>query len=157
VHPTSSTHRSSPSARATNPAAEPTTATAGETITWTQTLQSLDAQRANAFWTLDLTALDKIYVPGTPPWRADRALLSTYRKQQVRVQGLRIQIDNTTITRRTATTITLKTTDHLTAGQAVDHLGTRTALPPGTPTTRLITLTTTSTRRTWRITSITKP
>jgi len=126
---------------------------------WARTLQSLDAQRAQAFWTLDIEALDKIYVPGSTPWHADRALLSTYRQQQVRVQGLRIKIESTTVTHRTPTTVTLKTTDHLTAGQAVDHTGTTTPLPPGVPTTRFITLTTTATTRTatptWRISTIT--
>ena len=68
------------------------------------------------------------------------------------MQGLRIQIDKATIAQQTPTTVTLKTTDHLTAGQAIDHTGTSTPLPPGTPTTRLITLTKTPTPR---ITTIT--
>jgi hypothetical protein len=121
-----------------------------------RTLQALDVQRAQAFWTLDLEALDQIYVPGSSPWRADRALLSTYRDRQVRVQGLRIQIDSTTVTRRTPTTITLRTTDRLTAGQAIDQAGTKTPLPPGVPMTRLITLTTTPPTQTWRIAAITR-
>lgn len=132
-----------------------------------ETLQALDVQRAQAFWTLDLDALDRIYVPGSAPWRADRALLSAYRNQNVRVEGLRITIESTAITRRTANTVTLKTTDHLTAGQAVDHTGAKTPLPPGPPVTRLITLTTTprtaapsrsaarQPTHTWRITTIT--
>ncbi|WP_410788035.1 protein kinase domain-containing protein [Kribbella sp. C-35] len=170
----------SPTARATSPArpetspsqsrattSAPRPESSAELATWIQTLQALDAQRAQAFWTLDLDALDRIYVPGSAPWRADRALLSAYRDQNVRVQGLRITIESTAITRRNATTVTLKTTDHLTAGQAVDHTGAKTPLPPGPPATRLITLTTTprtpapsrsSTRQpthTWRITTIT--
>jgi hypothetical protein len=123
---------------------------------WLRTLQALDVQRAQAFWTLDLEALDQIYVPGSSPWRADRALLSTYRDRRVRVQGLRIQIDRTTVTRRTRTTITLRTTDRLTAGQAIDQAGTKTPLPPGVPMTRLITLTITPPTQTWRITTITR-
>ncbi|TCC33581.1 protein kinase domain-containing protein [Kribbella sindirgiensis] len=146
----------------------PPSASAAELATWIETLQALDAQRAQAFWTLDLDALDRIYVPGSAPWRTDRALLSTYRQQNVRVQGLRITIESTAITRRTATTVTLRTTDHLTAGQAVDRTGAKTPLPPGSPATRLITLTTTprtaapsrsSDRQpvhTWRITAITQ-
>ncbi|MFI5693052.1 serine/threonine-protein kinase [Kribbella sp. NPDC051586] len=123
---------------------------------WTRTLEALDAQRAQAFWTLDLTALDRIYVPGSSPWRADHALLSSYRKQQIRVQGLRVQIDNSTVAYRTPTTITLKTTDHLTGGQTVDQSGTTTPLPPGAPMTRLITLTSSPTTKAWRITAITR-
>jgi hypothetical protein len=129
-----------------------TTGLRAEATEWALTLRALDAQRAHAFWTLDQDILDRIYVPGSQPWQADRALLATYRKQQVRVQGLRIQIDKTTIAHQTPTTVTLKTTDHLTAGQAIDHTGTSTPLPPGTPTTRLITLTKTPAPR---ITTIT--
>ena len=121
-----------------------------------RTLQALDAQRAHAFWTLDLAALDRIYVPGSSPWRSDHALLSSYREQQIRVEGLRVQIDSSTIARRTPTTVTLKTTDHLAAGQAVDQTGAKTPLPPGTPTTKLITLTTNPTTKAWRITAITQ-
>jgi hypothetical protein len=129
---------------------------------WIRTLEALDAQRSQAFWTLDLNVLDDIYVPGSSPWVADRALLSNYRKQNVRVRGLRITIDRTTVTRRTATTVTLRTTDRLTAGEAVDHTGTKTPLPPGRPTTRLITLTTAPTQPgkpgtpRWRISTITQ-
>jgi hypothetical protein len=82
--------------------------------------------------------------------------MSSYRKQQIRVQGLRVQIDSSTIARRTPTTVTLRTTDHLAAGQAVDRSGTRTSFPPGTPTTKLITLTTSPTTKAWRITAITQ-
>ncbi|WP_328522019.1 protein kinase domain-containing protein [Kribbella sp. NBC_00359] len=133
----------------------PTTTSRTDAARWALTLQDLDAQRAHAFWTLNPEVLDKIYVPGSPPWLADRALLASYLKQNVRIQGLRIQIDKTIVTHQTPTTITLKTTDHLSAGQAIDHTGTTTPLPPGTPTTRLITLTTTRTTPTWRITTIT--
>jgi hypothetical protein len=137
---------------AAHPTAAHPTASSAELATWMQTLEALDAQRAQAFWTLDLKALDRIYVPGSAPWRADRALLSAYRNQNVRVQGLRI---------------TIESTDHLTAGQAIDRTGAKTPLPPGPPTTRLITLATTqrtaapsrsATRQptpAWRITTIT--
>ncbi|MEV4261777.1 protein kinase [Kribbella sp. NPDC049584] len=136
--------------------AESTAAASVDPVAWTRTLQALDAQRAHAFWTLDLGALDRIYVPGSSPWRSDHALLSSYREQQIRVEGLRVQIDSSTIAHRTPTTVTLKTTDHLAAGQAVDQTGTKTPLPRGTPTTRLITLTTNPTTKAWRITAITQ-
>ncbi|MFD7158685.1 hypothetical protein ACFV9C_29075 [Kribbella sp. NPDC059898] len=67
--------------------------------------------------------------------------MTSYRKQDVRVQGLRITIESTTIAARTPTTITLRTVDHLTGGEAVDRLGARTPLPVGQPSARLITLT----------------
>lgn len=139
---------------------QPTTS-AADALPWIRTLQALDAQRSQAFWTLDLGALDKVYVPGSSPWKADRALLASYRNQKLRVQGLRITIQSTTVTTRTPTTVTLRTTDHLTAGDFVDQTGTRTPLPPGPPTTRLITLTTRTPHekpgsQTWRISTIAK-
>lgn len=128
---------------------------------WLATLRALDAQRAQAFRTLNTAMLDKIYVLGSLPWASDRALLADYRKHQIHIQGLRIQIDKTTIAHQSPTTVTLRTTDHLASGQAVHKSGTRTPLPPGAPTTRLITLTRTSsqitTTPTWRITTITPP
>ncbi|WP_241995318.1 hypothetical protein [Kribbella antiqua] len=122
---------------------------------WVRTLQALDAQRAQAFWTLDVGVLDRIYVPGSAPWSADRELVAAYRRQQVRVHGLRIRIETTTIERRTASSITLRTVDHLVGGEVVDRNGNRTPLPPGTATTRLITLSTTPSTPSWRITTIT--
>ena len=122
---------------------------------WLRTLEALDVRRAQAFWALDAGILDEIYVPGSGPWSADRAMLMAYREQQVRVRGLRIQIDTTTVERRTASSVTLRTVDHLVGGELVDRNGTKTPLPPGTPTTRLITLTTTPANPTWRITTIT--
>ncbi|WP_427896689.1 hypothetical protein ACQHIV_15740 [Kribbella sp. GL6] len=104
-----------------------------------------------------MAALDQIYMPGSPPWAADRALLASYRKQNVRVQGLRITIESATIAARTPTTITLRTVDHLTAGEVVDRLGTKTPLPAGQLSARLITLTavpTSSKSQPWRITTI---
>jgi hypothetical protein len=120
-------------------------------------LQALDAQRAQAFWALDAGILDKIYVRGSGPWSADRAMLMEYRKQQVRVRGLRIRIESTSVERRTASTVTLRTVDHLVGGELVDRTGAITPLPPGTPTIRLITLTAAPISPTWRITTITSP
>ena len=136
---------------------QPLRVDAGE---WSRTLQALDTQRAQASWTLDLALLDTIYVPGTEPWAADRALLTTYRKHQIRVRGLQIRIDKTTIESQTPSTVVLRTVDHLTAGQAIDPTGTTTTLPPGAPATRRMTLTTTPTTQRattspWRIAAIT--
>ncbi|NIK60685.1 hypothetical protein [Kribbella shirazensis] len=153
--------QSSKPSSASLPRPQPPTSSV-DLVAWTRTLRALDAQRAHAFWTLDLAALDKVYVPGSSPWVADRALLSDYRRRNVRVRGLRITIESTTIMRRTPTTVILRTTDHLTAGQAVDHTGTVTTLPSGRPTTKLITLTATPPSpdrthpRAWRISTITK-
>ncbi|MEU8225234.1 hypothetical protein [Kribbella sp. NPDC048915] len=83
------------------------------------------------------------------------------------VENLKITIESITLTRRTPTTVTLRTVDRLTGGQLVDRSGRRTALPLGSPTTRLITLTAAirtteampgqSRKPAWRISTITQP
>ncbi|GAB2659995.1 protein kinase domain-containing protein [Kribbella swartbergensis] len=155
---TTSPAATAPPPRPTTHAPRPTThAPRNDAAKWTRMLQALDTQRAQAFWTLDLALLDTVYVPGSRPWAADRALLTSYRQHKVRVRGLHIRIDRTTVEHQTPTTVVLRTTDHLTAGQAITHTGTTTPLPPGTPTTRRITLTTTTTTPvpSWRISAVT--
>ncbi|MGW1342835.1 protein kinase domain-containing protein [Kribbella sp. NPDC002412] len=145
-------------AAATNQTPTPTDPTPptppGDPAKWTRTLQALDTQRAKAFWTLDPTLLDTVYVPGTVPWKADQALLATYRKHQIRVRNLNIHISNTTVEAETPTKVVLHITDHLTTAQAITPTGTTTNLPPATPTSRRLTLTKTPTTPAWRITAI---
>lgn len=151
----------------TSPATSAATRHPADHRHWRRVLQALDAMRSRAFSTLNLRDLDRIYLPGSPPWLADRDLLLAYRRQQVRVDGLRITIDHLTVVRSTPTAVTLRTTDHLIAGHLVNPSGQRTRLPPAPPTTRLITLTPTApptrpatptqTATGWRISAITTP
>jgi len=97
--------------------------------------------------------LDAIYLPGSPPWTSDRSLLASYRKQQIRVEGLRMQIEMLTVEHPGEDTVVLRIVDRLIAGAAVTRSGQRTALPTGESTTRRITLT--STNANWRISAIT--
>ncbi|MFC5267895.1 protein kinase [Kribbella qitaiheensis] len=120
---------------------------------WLQTLQSLDRRRSQAFSTLNPADLDAIYVPGSPPWSSDRSLLASYLKQQVRVEGLRIRIGTLIVEHPGDETVVLRIVDRLIAGAAVTRSGQRTPLPPGSPTTRRITLTASNTS--WRISAIT--
>jgi hypothetical protein len=115
-------------------------------------LRALDVQRSLAFSTLDPDGLDAIYVPGSSPWRADRSLLASYRDRQVRIAGLKMQIDKVAVERPGTGTVVLRVVDRLIAGAAVDNAGRRTPLPAGTPTARLITLT--GKGGAWRISGI---
>ncbi|MFI5708529.1 protein kinase [Kribbella sp. NPDC051620] len=121
---------------------------------WLQTLQALDVRRSRAFATLDPTELNAVYVPGSSPWSADRELLSSYRKQQLRIEGLRLQIQSVTVETPGKTTVVLRVVDRFVAGVAVNPAGQRTTFPPGKPTTRRVTLTAAAT--TWRISAIAK-
>jgi hypothetical protein len=130
----------------------PPATTAAEEGRWLGTLQALDVQRSQAFSTLDPAGLDAIYVPGSSPWQADRSLLASYRDRQVRIDGLKMQIDKLAVERPGPGTVVLRVVDRLIAGAAVDNAGRRTPLPAGTPTARLITLT--GKGDAWRISGI---
>jgi hypothetical protein len=130
----------------------PPATTAAEEGRWLGTLQALDVQRSQAFSTLDPTGLDAIYVPGSSPWQTDRSLLASYRDRQVRIDGLKMQIDKLAVERPGSGTVVLRVVDRLIAGAAVDNAGRRTPLPAGTPTARLITLT--GKGDAWRISGI---
>jgi hypothetical protein len=130
----------------------PPATTAAEEGRWLGTLQALDLQRSQTFSTLDPVGLDAIYVPGSSPWQADRSLLASYRDRQVRIDGLKMQIDKLAVERPGAGTVVLRVVDRLIAGAAVDNAGRRTPLPAGTPTARLIILT--GNGDAWRISGI---
>ncbi|MEU4396700.1 hypothetical protein [Kribbella sp. NPDC023855] len=114
----------------------------------------MDAKRSRAFATLDPAQLDAVYVRGSAPWSADRALLASYRQQQIRIESLRQQIKAVTVETPGRTTVVLRIVDRLVSGVAVTPSGHRTKFPPGQPTARRLTLTTTAGN--WRITAITK-
>lgn len=152
----------SPPNASTTPTTPPTTppatspagaATAIEVARWRTVLTNLDTTRARAFATPDIQLLDAVYQRGSVPWRSDRSLLTTYRTRATKVEGLHITIDTIDVIARTSTTVTLRVTDRLTSGTVITSNGERTTLPPGTKTTRLITLTTDGPR--WRISRIT--
>jgi hypothetical protein len=115
-------------------------------------LQDLDVRRSRAFATLDPTVLNSVYVPGSSPWSADRELLSSYRKQQLRIEGLRMQIQSVTVETPGTTTVVLRVVDRFVAGVAINPTGQRTTFPPGKPTTRRVTLT--AAAKSWRISAI---
>jgi hypothetical protein len=130
---------------------------AAETSRWLKALQALDVQRSRTFSTLNVAGLDAIYVPGSAPWKSDKSLLTSYRDQQVRMEGLSIQIQSLAVEESSPNTAVLRVVDRLISATAVDKSGRRTPLPSGQPTHRRITLKTTPPSTTWRITEITTP
>jgi serine/threonine protein kinase len=136
----------------------PSTSPGGEQVSrdkdvWLRTLHGLDARRARAFSTLDQRELDKVYVPGSAPWTADRSLLTSYQRQRIRVDGLRVRIESLMIERAGTDTVVLRIVDRLVAGAAITATGQRTPLPQGSPTARRLTLK--AGNATWRISAIT--
>ena len=119
---------------------------------WTATLTALDVRRADAFARLDANALDGVYVPGSAPWRSDRALLASYRDRRLTVRGLRISIRSVAVQRSSAGEVVLRVADRFTGATAAGADGRRYALPAGRTTTRLITLS--GQADNWRISAI---
>lgn len=113
---------------------------AGAAARWLRTLRGLDGWRSRAFAAGDLRGLDRVYVPGSAPWRSDRSMLVSYRDRGLRVVGLEIRIDRLVVDRAAPGRVVLRVVDRLVAGAAIDRAGRRTALPPGGPVERLITL-----------------
>lgn len=129
---------STPRAPTSGPAGEMERARAA--AGWSRTLRGLDVRRSRAFAAGDPGGLDRVYVPGSAPWASDRALLASYRARGLKVVGLEIRVDRLVVDRAAPARVVLRVVDRLVAGAAVDQAGRRTALPPGRPSERLITL-----------------
>ena len=82
-------------------------------------------------------------------------MLAAYRARDIRVEGLRIQIQWVAVERHTDAGAVLRVVDRFAGATAVDSAGRRTPLPPGRTTTRLVTLTAPGPH--CRITTITTP
>ncbi|WBQ02765.1 hypothetical protein [Kribbella sp. CA-293567] len=115
-------------------------------------MKTLDNRRSRAFATLNDAELNAVYVTGSSPWSADRALLASYRKDNLRIEGLRFEIDSVTVESASAKHAVLRIVDRLISGVAITPEGQRTTFPTGSPTPRRLTLTATGT--TWRISAI---
>lgn len=155
THPTTTnptTSQSSSPEPSTN--SSPSPGKGEESGRWLETLQALDVRRSQAFWTLDTAGLDAVYVTGSSPWLSDRSLIADYKARQLRIDGLRLQIESLVIEQPGAGTVVLRVVDRLVSGVLVDRTGRRTPLPTATATTRRITLTGGGTS--WRITAVTK-
>lgn len=92
-------------------------------------LRAWDRARAEAWSDGDVTALGRLYVPGSRSGRADRALLRAYADRGLRVGGMRMQVAEVEVLAQTRHRLELLVTDRL-AG-AVAHGGERRLALPG--------------------------
>jgi hypothetical protein len=90
---------------------------------WTTTLTALDAARSAAFARSDPRALDAVYVPGSRPLAADRALLARYAARRARVADLHLVTVEVRPVAVTAGTATLAVADRLLPYTVVDAAG----------------------------------
>jgi hypothetical protein len=90
---------------------------------WAAVLDRLDASRAAAFAAGSPSALEEVYVPGSPASRRDESALRRLARSGLRVDGLRLDTVALRVLRESATTVRLQVTDVLAAHRLVDRDG----------------------------------
>lgn len=90
---------------------------------WAAVLDRLDASRAAAFAAGSPSALEEVYVPGSPANRRDESALRRLARSGLRVDGLRLDTVALRVLRESATTVRLQVTDVLAAHRLVDRDG----------------------------------
>lgn len=81
-------------------------------------LHGWDEQRADAWATGDAPVLRALYTPGSAAGRRDVAMLRAWTARGLRVDGLRTQLLDVDVRRRTPERLVLDVTDRLTGGTA---------------------------------------
>ncbi|GAB3195225.1 hypothetical protein GCM10027062_01700 [Nocardioides hungaricus] len=100
-------------------------------------LDRWDEQRAAAWATGDVAALRALYTPGSSAGRRDAAMLREWSARGLRVDGLRMQLIDVDVRRRTPDRLVLAVTDRL-AGGVAEPGGL--ALPWDRPSRHVVTL-----------------
>jgi hypothetical protein len=90
---------------------------------WPATLAALDAARSAAFAGADAAALGAVYVPGSAPLAADRALLTRYAARRTRVADLHLVAGTVTPVASGPDQATLEVADRLLPYTVVDSAG----------------------------------
>jgi hypothetical protein len=103
-------------------------------------LHDWDRARARAYASRDLGALRALYVAGSSAGTADVAILRSYLRRGLRVEGMRMQLIGLEVLRPGPGRLRLRVTDRLHGAVAVDASGTRVPLPRDQASTRIITL-----------------
>lgn len=81
-------------------------------------LHGWDEQRADAWAAADVPALRALYAPGSVAGRRDVAMLRSWSARGLRVDGLRTQLLDVDVRRRTPDRLVLAVTDRLASGVA---------------------------------------
>lgn len=100
-------------------------------------LHGWDEQRADAWAAADVPALRALYAPGSVAGRRDVAMLRAWSARGLRVDGLRTQLLDVDVRRRTPDRLVLAVTDRL-AGGVAEPAGL--ALPRDRPSRHVVVL-----------------
>jgi hypothetical protein len=90
---------------------------------WAGVLSRLDAGRAAAFARADAAALDAVYVPGSAPWRADRADVDALAARHAHATGVRHRVSSVRVISSSASQVRLRVVDRLPAYRVLDAAG----------------------------------
>lgn len=118
-----------------------------------QVLRRWDRARAIAYARGDTTALKRLYVPGSSAGRSDVAILRSYSRRGLRVEGLRMQLLAVEVTSRSARQLRLRVTDRVHGAVAVGA-GSRFRLPRDDASTRSVHLRRTPAGDRWRVEAV---
>lgn len=122
-------------------------------------LRSWDAGRAAAYARGDLTALRRLYTPGSEAGRADVRLLRSYLARGLRVDDLRVQLLSVRVVgprSRPPGHLRLRVVDRVAGATVVDdETGTRQVLPRDRATERVVVLRRAATGA-WRVASVSR-
>ena len=106
---------------------------------WERVLTRLDSARQAAYHAGDPALLLDVYLPGSAVLRRDRRMLMAYERRGVRLEGVRLEIQDVDVRRRDGRQVRLRVIDRLARPVAHTAAG-DVALPQDLPTRRLITL-----------------
>lgn len=108
---------------------------------WRQVVARLDQRRADAYSAGDPAALAGVYLPGSAALASDTAALRAYRREGVRVRGLRLRLAGVHVLARRAGRVVLRVTDRMAGYRLVDGSGQVVRREPGRgPATWRVTL-----------------
>jgi hypothetical protein len=111
-----------------------------EPARWTAVLQTLDAERARAWRSGDVSALRRVYTAGSPALRADRRMLAAYQARGLRPSGVRLEFASVEVSSAGPHRVTLQAVDRLRQMHIRAADGSVTALPGDEPTSHTIVL-----------------
>jgi hypothetical protein len=117
-------------------------------------LRAWDEARSHAFAQGDVTALRRLYVPGSTAGTSDVRLLRAYARRGLRVEEMRMQVLSLEVQRHERRRPVLLVTDRLAGAVAVGEGG-RTALPRDRASTRVVELRRNRRGAPWRVATVT--
>ncbi|HJR39290.1 MAG TPA: hypothetical protein VJ819_12995 [Nocardioidaceae bacterium] len=118
-------------------------------------LHDWDRARARAYAAGDADGLRALYTPGSSAGTADVAILASYTRRGLRVEGMRMQLLALEVLGHRPGRWRLRVTDRLHGAVAVDASGVRLRLPRDQASIRVISLR--RTRGGWRVAAVTHP